>query len=1280
MQKVMSIGRAGLLFVLTFAWLGISPATITAGNLAWTHVNIPTEGTHGKWVMAAGADIRCLTRAPDGTFYCYANPTGTPYRLFKSMDNGSSWGYCGRVEQEIIDIAVLPDNLQQIYYATESEVYRSDDGGSTFRLIGADPGGSGASGIEITGLDVVEAEGQVRVIVGTRDKAKLAFGGVYELAGDVPGAPWVDTGAGQYDFCWVGFSPHYASDRQLVAIGTDERDTVVITATGNGTWGQTTGETRLPGRVPVTASIAFPDDYDAGTPGKNIQFMALNTGSAKGDIFRLAGRPAPANGEVIDLNAASADDKAGLDFANLSVTGNAQDAHILCGAADASRVYYSMDGGSHWQISQKPPSGGQLTCVLLDPEAATGLAYAATGGTESAFSISRDGGKTWNQTGLIDTRLTAILDLAISPNYSQDSTLFLLTADQQNSLWRSKNGGQSWERVYVTSTAGRDRLSLVTCSPDYGEKRRILLSGTLDGHPAIWESMDDGAHFNATFSIDPATGAPVAIDAWIMTPAGQLFVAGFDGAKSIIYQTAAGGLTYIDQARCGNSVITSLAVSPAYPDDQTILAGDRSGGVFSSTDGGRIFEPVGIWLNGSCLTADVQVAFDNAFKLNRLVYAGGGNADAGIYRFNLGSNGYWESLANSLPAGSKVGHLEVSPSGVLYALNTQTVQTGDFPGGIERCLHPAGAAGSFETIATGLTDGGVLKCLRASGNNLWTVDAVHLAVLEMSDTLTEPISLMSPPDFSAGQPVHNLDLTWTAVPGVTLYHWQLGTDDLFPESPERREGDTGSNTVRIAALDKDSTYYWRVKACQPVASPWSETRSFNTLETGIPTLTEPRFGSTASLSPVFRWNAAGVGLHYQFQLAPDSGFAATFADQICGTNFWECQTTLLYGTHYYWRVKSLNGDYQSPWSEIFMFITASDPALSMPGVPKVSEPRSSSASSICPAFKWTAVENAQQYELQVSRNDTFTDLVINRQGATACNANVWQCDVILQYSTSYYWRVRAVNGDNNGEWSEAGIFTTAAMPAPGGGGHGPGPTPSPSPAWLPAPKLVEPRSTGQVSINPIFRWSTSNGALHYELVVSTTDDFSLLTINKTGADACNANAWVCLGGLDYGTSYYWKVRASDATRAGLWSEVGIFTTEDQALPPAKPTPSSGSVPATSNPVVTQPSPPALPPSTPAFSPSPAATGGPATALTTAAKPGPPVEENLVDLSPASQTTTLKPEGEGVQAAPATPTPTPTPVLADSSRRLIYFLIAGLVILTGIMAGVVVYILRKFKQF
>ena len=96
---------------------------------------------------------------------------------------------------------------------------------------------------------------------------------------------------------------------------------------------------------------------------------------------------------------------------------------------------------------------------------AQGKAYAATSGADSAFSSTTDGGITWNQLSLIDTTLSIIVDLAPSPGYSEDETLFLLTFGGGNdSLWRSL-GEKTWERVLSSSLADIDTIELVRLPP-----------------------------------------------------------------------------------------------------------------------------------------------------------------------------------------------------------------------------------------------------------------------------------------------------------------------------------------------------------------------------------------------------------------------------------------------------------------------------------------------------------------------------------------------------------------------------------------------------------------------------------------------------------------------------------------------------------------------------------------------------------------------------------------------------------------------------------------------
>ena len=73
---------------------------------------------------------------------------------------------------------------------------------------------------------------------------------------------------------------------------------------------------------------------------------------------------------------------------------------------------------------------------MADDFAGSGVAYAATGGSESGVSITRDGGTTWNQTGLIDTGITATpgcdgFFAAVSPTQTIDNLVNTYTVYAQ---------------------------------------------------------------------------------------------------------------------------------------------------------------------------------------------------------------------------------------------------------------------------------------------------------------------------------------------------------------------------------------------------------------------------------------------------------------------------------------------------------------------------------------------------------------------------------------------------------------------------------------------------------------------------------------------------------------------------------------------------------------------------------------------------------------------------------------------------------------------------------
>jgi len=76
-----------------------------------------------------------------------------------------------------------------------------------------------------------------------------------------------------------------------------------------------------------------------------------------------------------------------------------------------------------------------------------------------------------------------------------------------------------------------------------------------------------------------------------------------------------------------------------------------------------------------------------------------------------------------------------------------------------------------------------------------------------------------------------------------------------------------------------------------------------------------------------------------------------------------------------------------------------------------------------PTFAWGTVEDADEYVLQVSTNQFFVDATEK----SPLTHTVWRWDTTLENSTTYYWRVQAIDDGGESDWAEA-VFTTKAAP------------------------------------------------------------------------------------------------------------------------------------------------------------------------------------------------------------------------------------------------------------
>jgi hypothetical protein len=168
--------------------------------------------------------------------------------------------------------------------------------------------------------------------------------------------------------------------------------------------------------------------------------------------------------------------------------------------------------------------------------------------------------------------MSTILELAPSPDYSQDKTLLMLDWGGEHSLWRSLNGAVDWERVFVSGLPGADSLSMASLSPSYGDESQVVfLAGVRSGSPAVWKSSDNGQRFHYR------RNAPRDIDTWAVVNDDTLFLAGYDGASGLIYLSSNSGQSYTAGTEVGSEPVNSITLYPDYGSDETILVGNANG-------------------------------------------------------------------------------------------------------------------------------------------------------------------------------------------------------------------------------------------------------------------------------------------------------------------------------------------------------------------------------------------------------------------------------------------------------------------------------------------------------------------------------------------------------------------------------------------------------------------------------------------------------------------------------------------------------------------------------
>ena len=250
------------------------------------------------------------------------------------------------------------------------------------------------------------------------------------------------------------------------------------------------------------------------------------------------------------------------------------------------------------------------------------------------------------------------------------------------------------------------------------------------------------------------------------------------------------------------------------------------------------------------------------------------------------------------------------------------------------------------------------------------------------------------------------------------------------------------NEFTIYSLDTNTTYYWRIKAKNDVASSaWSEIYEFKTgyeepykVELLSPLNTFPnilRYGN-------YRWKPTTHAEKYKIEFATKEDFSNSFNFVVTGdqtyltleSNMFDNDLPpLSHNTKYYWRVCGINKTAIGGWSDAWSFTTCPKITNLMLLYPLNGDTNVSYDNA---RFNWTTA-GARAYRLMLldaSDNVVLDTFVIDNSFGASKSLEVAYTK--LQKNTNYKWKLFAsedgvAKDNNNGEegaWSGTWLFKT----------------------------------------------------------------------------------------------------------------------------------------------------------------------------------------------------------------------------------------------------------------
>ncbi|NNM31714.1 MAG: glycosyl hydrolase, partial [Gemmatimonadetes bacterium] len=211
-------------------------------------------------------------------------------------------------------------------------------------------------------------------------------------------------------------------------------------------------------------------------------------------------------------------------------------------------VYKTVDGGETWDlVLHKSPKAGATDLVMdaTNPDVLYASIWeawrkswgASSGGEDSGLYKSTDGGETWNEiTGNIGLAEGPVgkIGVAVSPA-NPDRVWALIEHEPDGGVWRSDDGGESWERVNEERKLRQRAFYYTRIYADPQDEDIVYAVNT-----GLYRSRDGGETFPQAIRVPHGDNH----DLWIASDNPDRMINANDGGANVSIN---GGETWTDQ-------------------------------------------------------------------------------------------------------------------------------------------------------------------------------------------------------------------------------------------------------------------------------------------------------------------------------------------------------------------------------------------------------------------------------------------------------------------------------------------------------------------------------------------------------------------------------------------------------------------------------------------------------------------------------------------------------------------------------------------------------------